>query len=354
MAIIDVVKMDFGQDEFVKKFGVTDKKPEGEMELSTWTQLIVSESQEAVLLRQGALDGPFGPGRHVLKTENIPVIGKVLNLPFGRSPFTAEVWYVNRTMSLDVKWGTPEPIKLSDPKHEILIPVTAYGQFGIQVKDTRKFFIKLVGTLKSFNKEDIRNYFKGMVLTVSKTVLAKQIIERQISVLDIATDLLHLSEKIEEELQGRLDEFGLGLVNFFVNTIDVLDDDPSIQTLKNALAKRAEMKIVGYNYQQERSLNILETAAGNEGTSSGLMGASMGLGMGVGVGNVMGQMMGDAMAHTVATPVAAAPVAAPASAAPAMSMDEKINSIRKFAELKDAGLLTEEEFQTQKTKILNS
>jgi membrane protease subunit (stomatin/prohibitin family) len=181
MAIIDVVKMDFESDEFVKKFGVTDKTPEGSTELSTWTQLIVSESQEAVLLRQGALDGPFGPGRHVLKTENIP------------------------------------------------------------------------GTLKSFNKEDIRNYFKGMVLTVSKTVLAKQIIERQISVLEIATDLLYLSEKIEEELQGRLSEFGLKLVNFFIDTIDVVDDqDESIKTLRTALAKRAEMKIVGYNYQQAR------------------------------------------------------------------------------------------------------
>lgn len=352
MAIIDVVKMDFESDEFVKKFGVTDKTPEGSMELSTWTQLIVSESQEAVLLRQGALDGPFGPGRHVLKTENIPVIGKVLNLPFGRSPFTAEVWYINRAMSLDVKWGTPDPIKLSDPKYDILIPVSARGQFGIQIQDTRKFFIKLVGTLKSFNKEDIRNYFKGMVLTVSKTVLAKQIIERQISVLEIATDLLYLSEKIEEELQGRLSEFGLKLVNFFIDTIDVVDDqDESIKTLRSALAKRAEMKIVGYNYQQERSLNILETAAANEGPSSGLMGASMGLGMGVGVGNVMGQMMGDVLPHASVAP-AQAP--APASAASAMTMDEKISSIRKFAELKEAGLLTEEEFQAQKTKILNS
>jgi membrane protease subunit (stomatin/prohibitin family) len=75
----------------------------------------------------------------------------------------------------------------------------------------------------------------------------------------------------------------------------------------------------------------------------------MGLGMGVGVGNVMGQMMGDVLPHAAVTPAPAA-----ASSAPAMSMDEKISSIRKFAELKDAGLLTEEEFQTQKTKILNS
>jgi membrane protease subunit (stomatin/prohibitin family) len=111
------------------------------------------------------------------------------------------------------------------------------------------------------------------------------------------------------------------------------------------------MKIVGYNYQQERSLNILETAAANEGPSSGLMGASMGLGMGVGVGNVMGQMMGDVLPHASVAP-AQAP--APARAALAMTMDEKISSIRKFAELKEAGLLTEEEFQAQKTKILNS
>jgi len=352
MAIIDVVKLDFEADELVKKFGVSSDHPQGSLELSTWTQLIVNESQEAVLLRQGALDGPFGPGRHVLTTENIPIIGKLLNLPFGRSPFTAEVWYINRAMSLDVKWGTPEPIKLNDPKHEILVPVTAYGQFGIQIVDSRKFVIKLVGTLKSFDKEDIRNHFKGMVLTVSKTALAKAIIDKQISVLDISTELLSLSAQIETDLKERLSEFGLSLVNFFVNTIDVVDEDESIQTLKKALAKRAEMKIVGYNYQQERSLDVLETAAGNEGSSGSLMGAGMGLGMGVGIGQPMGNMMSQMMGQMSPTGSGQS-VNQPASKA-AISMDEKIEQIKKLAQLRDMQILSEEEFQEQKVKILNS
>lgn len=348
MAIIDVVKLDFGPGEFVKKFGVTPAKPEGETELSTWTQLIVNESQEAVLYRQGAFDGPFGPGRHVLSTENLPIVSKLLHLPFGRSPFTAEVWFINRAMALDVKWGTREPIKLTDPKYDILIPVSAYGQFGLQVTDCRKFLIKLVGTLPTFDQDNIQNYFRGMVLTVSKTVLANEIITKKISVLDIATQLIELSAAIESELKDRLAEFGLKLVNFFVNTIDVDDSDPSIGTLKDALAKRAEMKIIGTNYQQERSLDILESAAKNEGSSGTVMGAGMGLGLGVAMGGSVGNAFGGVTNQLNPNQTQ---VQDPNTSV--ISMEQKITQLKQLAELKVAGILTESEFEQQKAKILN-
>jgi membrane protease subunit (stomatin/prohibitin family) len=343
MAIIEVVKLDFSPGEFVKKFGVTASRPDGATELATWSQLIVNESQEAFLYRQGALDGPFPPGRHVLSTENIPVIGKVLNLPFSRSPFTAEVWFVNRAMSLDVKWGTPEPIKLTDPVHEILIPVTAYGQFGLQIIDGNKFLVKLVGTLKKFDADDICSYFKGMVLAVSKSILAKEIIEKKISVLEISTRLVEISDAIQNDLKDKLAEFGLKLVNFYVNTIDVVDSDLSIETLQKAMAERARMKIIGFNYQQMRSLDILETAAGNEGTAAGLMGAGMGLGLGVGVGGSIGNSMGDVVKHLN-----------PQGATPTLGMEEKIKQLQALDQLMKDGILTEDEFVKQKQIILGS
>lgn len=343
MAIIDVVKLDFSPGEFVKKFGVSVDNPNGATELATWSQLIVNESQEAFLYRQGALDGPFPPGRHVLSTENIPVIGKVLNLPFGRSPFTAEVWFVNRAMSLDVKWGTPEPIKLTDPIHKILVPVTAYGQLGLQIVEGNKFLIKLVGTLKKFDLNDISAYFRGMILAVSKSILAKEILEKKISVLEISTRLVEISDAIQIELKDKLAEFGLRLVNFYVNTIDVVDSDPSIETLQKAMAERAKMEIIGFNYQQMRSLDILETAAGNEGTASGLMGAGMGLGLGVGVGSAVGNSMGDVVRHLNTQ-----------GTATNLGMDEKIKQLQALNQLRENGILTEDEFLKQKQIILGS
>ena len=320
MAIIDVVKWD-GQAGHAG--GASDdrllawKFPS--QELSTWTQLIVNESQEAVLFRSGSLDGPFGPGRHVLKTENLPVIGALLKLPFGRSPFTAEVWFVNKAIPLDVLWGTPEPIRLQDPVYNILIPVVAHGQYGVQIEHSRKFLVKLVGTMQEFDREKLRAYFRGLILTVAKSIIAREIVKKKVSILEISAQLTDLSQAMEVELAEKLAEFGLKLINFFVSAIDVKEDDKSIETLRSALAKRAEMSIVGYTYQQERSLNALEGASGFtaadhglESGGNGMAAAMVGLGVGMGAGVPLGASMGQQFAANVAPNLQGGAVTPPA------------------------------------------
>ena len=132
MAVAKVVKYDGSPDIYAWKYPDT--------ELGTWTQLIVNESQEAILFKGGQALDWFGPGRHTLETANIPLLSKLVNLPFkGKSPFTAEVWFVNKVNTLDVKWGTPTPIQLQDPKYNVFIPVRAHGQFGIRITDAKKF-----------------------------------------------------------------------------------------------------------------------------------------------------------------------------------------------------------------------
>lgn len=293
-------------------------------ELSTWTQLIVAESQEAVLYRSGALDGPFAPGRHVLKTENLPVLRGLLNLPFGRSPFTAEVWFVNKAIPLDVKWGTREPILVMDPQYHIMIPVVARGQYGVQIENSRKFLVKLVGALPDFDRDKLQDYFRGLIITVAKTVVAQEIVKKHVSILEISAHLTDLSHAIQAALQEALEEFGLKLVNFFVNAIDVQEGDASIETLRAALAKRAEMSIVGYTYQQERSLNAMEGAAGFTAAEHGLesgggaaTATALGLGVGFGVAGPLGGALGAQMAGAVAPQLNAHPAPPPAQVSPA-------------------------------------
>lgn len=303
MSIIDLVKWEARNDEYAWKYPSS--------ELSTWTQLIVNESQEAVLVRGGQMEGPFGPGRHTLTTENIPILSKLINLPFGRrSPFTAEVWFTNRTMPLDVKWGTGDPIQLQDPKYNVMLPVRAFGQYGVQIEHTRKFLTKLVGTTESFTRENLVAQFRGLILTRAKDCIARTIVREKISVLEIAAHLNVISKTLEAEMAEGLEEFGLRIVNFFVNSITTPEDDPAVMRLKGALAKRAEMDILGFTYQQERSFDTMERAAGNEGGGMApLMGAGMGLGMGAAMGVPMGSAMSDIATH-VRT---AAPPAPPAS-----------------------------------------
>ncbi|ABX44118.1 SPFH domain-containing protein [Lachnoclostridium phytofermentans] len=287
MAIVEVVKYDGAPNVFAWKY------PNNE--LGTWTQLIVNESQEAVLFKGGKALDVFGGGRHTLETANIPLLNNIINLPFGRrSPFSAEVWYVNKVYSLNIKWGTTSPIQIQDPKYGIFIPVRSYGQFGIRIEDSKKFLIKLVGTLNVFDDNNILQYFRGLYLTMAKDTISSYLIQKKISVLEINAYLDEMSNYIVERIKPTMDEYGIGLTNFYVNDINVPEEDTAVKKLKDALAKRAEMNIIGYDYQQQRSFDTLESAASNQGgVSSGIMGAGMGLGMGINVGNAIGTQFGS-------------------------------------------------------------
>ncbi|QHQ59773.1 antifreeze protein type I [Anaerocolumna sedimenticola] len=282
MAIVEVIKYNGGPDVFAWKYPSE--------ELGTWTQLIVNESQEAILFKGGKALDVFESGRHTLETANIPLLNKLVNLPFGgRSPFTAEVWYINKVFSLDVKWGTASPIQIQDPKYGVFAPVRSNGTFGVQIEDSKKFLIKLVGTLSVFDKTTLVKYFRGLYITKVKDAISQYVVNKQISLLEINAYIDELSNFMKERIAPTLDEYGIKLANFYVNDLSIPEEDPAVAKLKSALAKRAEMNIIGYSYQQERSFDTLEGAAKNPGSvSSDLMGAGIGLGMGVGIGGSVG------------------------------------------------------------------
>ena len=292
MAIVEVVKYDGSPDVFAWKYPNS--------ELGTWTQLIINETQEAILFKGGKVCDVFGAGRHTLTTENIPILRNIVNLPFGgRSPFTAEVWFINKVFSLDIKWGTSTPIQLQDPKYKVFVPVRGFGQFGIRIEDSQKLLMKLVGTLPQLDKSNILKYFRGVYLTKAKDAIASYLVHKNISVLEINAYLEEISAFLQERMAPVFDEYGIGLTSFYVNDINVPEEDDGVKQLKKALAKRAEMDIVGYSYQQERSFDTLEGAATNPNSmQGGFMGAGIGLGMGMGVGGTMGQQFGN-LAHNI-------------------------------------------------------
>lgn len=287
MAIVEVVKYNGEPGLLAWKFP-------GE-ELGTWTQLIVNESQEAILFKDGRALDVFEAGRHTLETQNIPILNKIINLPFGgRSPFAAEVWYVNKLFTLDVKWGTPSPIQMQDARYKIFVPVRANGMFGIQVEDSKKFLVKLVGTMPAFDRNMLVNHFRGLCVTKVKDALSAYLLKKQISVMEINAYIDELSGYMKERIEPDMAEYGIRLINFYVNEISVPEDDPSVKKLKDALAKKAEMDIIGFDYRQERSFNALEGAASNPGSAGALfMGAGIGTGMGLGMGNAMGAAFGE-------------------------------------------------------------
>ena len=194
MAVIEVIRYNGGPNILAWKYP--------SQELGTWTQLIVNESQAAILYKGGKALDIFESGRHTLDTANIPILNKIINLPFGgRSPFSAEVWFINMAYSLDIKWGTPTPIQIQDPKYGVFIPVRSNGIFGIQIENPKKFMIKLVGTLRVFDRDSLVNYYRGLYITKVKDTISSYLVHKQISILEINAYIDELSGYMKERIE---------------------------------------------------------------------------------------------------------------------------------------------------------
>lgn len=279
MALLQVIKWDDPGSEIVWRFPET--------ELTTMSQLIVNESQTAVVFKGGQRCDVFGAGRHSLSTQNIPLLNKLINLPFGgKSPFSAEVWFVNRTVPLNLKFGTPTPLQVEDPVYQVVVPVRAFGQFGLQIEDPTLFIQKIVGANSRFDQSSLVEHFKGILVSRLRSKIAQIVIQQKVGVLEIETMLDEISRQLETDYAPDYADYGLGIRAFRVMSISVPEDDPTVVELKRAKVAAARRKIEGTNYAQERQLDILETSASNEGAG----GAFSSIGAGLGMGQVIGQI----------------------------------------------------------------
>ncbi len=331
MPILDVVKHEGPNDVLVWKW------PKDQI---AWgSTVIVNQTQEAIFYKNGQALDLLGPGRHTLDTGNIPLLRTLVNIPFGnQTPFPAEVYFIDKATLLDVKWGTPRPMPILDPILNIFLPVRANGQFGFRVKDSRKLVVQLVGTVATLSKEDISNYFRGVILTKTKDYIAGQLMERRLSILNVNAYLTEMSTALQAKLQDDFAQYGLQIVNFFINAIDVPEDDPEVQRVKQAMANKAEMRILGDDaYRMKRTFDVLESAAKNEGGAN-LMGAGMGLGMGMGAGSGFANMATGAMALQPPEPRKA--LNAPSDMVTCPSCGTKCFSAFKFCTTCGAGLIT--------------
>ncbi|MDH5719020.1 MAG: SPFH domain-containing protein [Spirochaetia bacterium] len=332
MAIIDRIKYDASSDELVWRFP-TDQIVWG-------SQLVVNEAQEAVFYKGGQALDVFGAGTYTLKTGNIPLLEKLVNIPFGGdTPFAAEVWFVNKNAFTNLRWGTKTPIQAQDAKYGLFIPVRAFGQYGIKIKDSRHFLTEIVGTSHKTTTEDIDGFLKGVITSKLSDIIAELLSSGDLNIVTLPTQIDETSEKAKEKLKETFEKYGLEIIEFFIESINVPEDDASVKKLKQALADKAEIDILGERYQQKRMLDIGEAAATNEGAGSGQM---MGAGIGMGMGMNMAQMMGGMMAQ------------AADKIKPQSSVEDPAIKLQKIKSLFDQGLITQDEFDSKKKDILNS
>ena len=263
------------------------------------TQLIVAENEEALFVKDGIVVQTFGAGKYTLSTQNYPFINALRKaVTGGKSPYTCKIYFVDKAHKLELFWGTDSPIQMRDPEFGFMVSVMSHGSYSIQVKDSKKFLVKLVGNnVQFFTATEIQTFFRTAFVTKIKTRLAQYMKTYRQTVLDLQTELESLSETLTPELNEILDEYGVKLINFYVSDVSIPENDPNYAKINDAYARKGRMRLYGDDYGRLTGEMLLENMS-----TSPSAGAAAGAGMGMGMGMMAGGMMGG-IASQVFAPI---------------------------------------------------
>ena len=237
-----VIKYEGLNDVFVWKHPIED--------FNIGSQLIVHESQEAIFFRDGQALDLFGAGRHLLETGKLPIIDKLYKLPTnGSEVFHSEVYFVNMVTQTGIKWGTDSKVRMFDPASGLSVELGACGEFNLQVVNSRKLLLKLVGTTSTlkvdkiidsnpYSFKSLTGKFKALLVLKVKSVIAKVIRDNNINILEVDSYLEHISLCLKNELNAYFEEYGLHIPEFFVTNILTPDDDPNFRKMKEQYAEQ--------------------------------------------------------------------------------------------------------------------
>lgn len=241
----------------------------GSGEIKLGAQLTVRESQAAVFFYKGKACDSFGPGRYTLKTGNLPLITKILSIPWrGNSPLRAEVYMVNLKHFTNNKWGTQNPVAFRDSELG-LIRLRAHGIFNVQIVQPVLFINSLVGTMGRMDSESIAAYLKRVIVSRFNDYLGET--------LDTIFNLPGKFDELSEELQKRLSDdfanFGLRLSELYITSIT---PPPEVQA---AIDDRGRMAVIQdmEKFMKMKAAMAMEKASESQGEA----GAGIGLGMGM-------------------------------------------------------------------------
>lgn len=325
MAIAEIIKYEGDNSTFVWKHPKED--------FNTSSQLIVHETQEAVFFLNGQALDLFGAGRHTLETQNIPLLRKIANLPTGgETPFHCEVYFINKTEQMAIRWGTDSKVQYMEPTYGFPIAIGASGELSLSVEDSRKLLVKLVGTEAVLGQAKLIQFFRAFLMTRVKTYIAQVMKEEAINIFEVDARLTEFSENIHKKLIPDFSDYGIALKKFLVTTIVKPDGDEQYEQFKSlhfrqyadiadaklrqqvgvieqqtasqrmviqAQGMAQKRQLEGYTYQQERGFDVAEKVAENEAVGQ-FTNLGVGLGTMAGVGGAVGGLVGGAVGNALA------------------------------------------------------
>ena len=207
------------------------------------SRLIVGESQEAIFFSNGQALDMFGPGPHELKTENIPLLRRQFEIMPGKNtPFHSEVYFINKEVAKHaIKWGTNELISFTEPFSGLPLKLGVHGTMSLQVSDSRRLLVKIIGAESGLNWDDgselLRQMYMPWIKSAIKAVIPVAIKSNNLDVLDLNAEHEGLEQSLKERLSELFADYGFSLAHLNIEGIFFPEDDENYRLL---LAKRTE------------------------------------------------------------------------------------------------------------------
>lgn len=284
--------------------------------------LIVRENQEALFFMNGKALDLFGPGRHELITQNLPLLSVFFSRLFGgKSTFRSELYFVNTTDHLGIKWGTDSRLEYTDPQYGFPVSLGARGELGLRVVDARRLIIKFVGNEYELTNSQFEQKIKVLIIPYIKQTIARYIISNRISIFDVDLHLLEISKEIQNAISLITADYGIELTRFVISGIVKPEDDVEYKRFKelkfrqvtdiglsdieakkniiNAQGIAEKRRIEGYTYDSERKYNIAQAFAENKVGASGIANLGVELGAMMGIGIPISKVISNTISDTL-------------------------------------------------------
>lgn len=337
---IDVIEwVDPSRDTIIFKF------PDEDKEVKMGAQLTVRESQAAILVNEGQIADVYAPGRYELTTRNMPILTSFKSWKYGfNSPFKVDVYYVNTRQFTDNKWGTPSPVYIADAKFG-QVEIRAFGSYNFRVSDPKKFFTEFAGTDYRISISELEGTLRGKLIDRFTEVVA-EMADNGLSFIQLQTKKTEFTEALMPRIDEYFTQFGIDITDFQIHSITLPPE------VNEYLRKNTQMNMVGdlNRFTQFQQAKALEDAAKNGGNMAqpGMDMANMMM-----TNMMMQQMQNQNQNQNPQANQNTAPPAQEQVSPEKKARDEIMTTLKELAELKTAGILSEEEFDAKKKELLS-
>lgn len=361
--------------DVIKNSGSSDlliwRQPEEDF--NTNSTLIVMPGEEAIFIKGGVIEQIFDNGTYKLATENYPFISRLRNVfTGGISTFNCVVYFVRKTHSMEILWGTSSPIQVRDKILGIATKLRARGAYKIQVDNPSKFLTKLIGNNINMmaQQEFLDDFFANEFQSKIKASITRALNETENELYGIEARIEEFSEAVEPFFDEVLKDYGLKMIKFSIAALDIDGDElrrrydeigmEAIAKIRHAQADKGVMNILDQDWGKQQAANILGTVAANPG-AGGIAAAGAGLGMGMAAGGIFGNM-----AQQMFSPMQQQPTLAitpqqsagrftrkTADSPTTLSNDDPVATLKKLKDMLDLGLIDLSEYNTKKAEIIN-